>query len=144
MREIVDFVLHWMDAHPNVLWAAGASSLLIFLATLIGLPFIIIKLPQDYLVSQKDQSLRKYVRGTALDLPYRIMKNLLGWMLILAGLAMLVLPGQGLLAIVVGLSLIKFPGKQKALRTIVHQESVLKSANWIRRKAGKGPLEKPE
>jgi len=144
MREIVDFVLHWMDAHPNVLWAAGASSLLIFLATLIGLPFIIIKLPENYLVSPKDHSLRKYVRGTALDLPYRIAKNLLGWMLILTGLAMLVLPGQGLLAIVVGLSLIKFPGKQKAIRTIVHQENVLKSANWIRAKAGKAPLERPE
>jgi hypothetical protein len=144
MKEIVDFALHWMDAHPNVLWAAGASSLLIFLATLIGLPFIIIKLPENYLVSPKDHSLRKYVRGTALDLPYRIAKNLLGWMLILTGLAMLVLPGQGLLAIVVGLSLIKFPGKQKTIRTIVHQENVLKSANWIRAKAGKAPLERPE
>ena len=144
MKEIVDFALHWMDAHPNVLWAAGASSLLIFLATLIGLPFIIIKLPENYLVSPKDHSLRKYVRGTALDLPYRIAKNLLGWMLILTGLAMLVLPGQGLLAIVVGLSLIKFPGKQKAIRTIAHQQNILKSANWIRAKAGKGPLERPE
>ncbi len=144
MREIVNFVLHWMDAHPTLLWAAGASSLFIFLATLVGLPFILIKLPEDYLVSQRDHSLRKYVRGTALDLPYRIVKNVLGWMLILAGLAMLVLPGQGLLAIVVGLSLIKFPGKQKAIRTIVHQQSILKSANWIRAKAGRGPLERPE
>lgn len=144
MNDLMNLALNWMDAHPNVLWAAGASSLLIFLATLVGFPFILIKLPEDYLTSNRDHSLRKYVKGTPFDIPYRIVKNLLGGLLILAGLAMLVLPGQGLLAIVVGLSLVKFPGKQKVIRTIVHQQNILKSANWIRAKAGKAPLERPE
>jgi ABC-type amino acid transport system permease subunit len=143
MMELIDQALNWADAHSTLLWAAGVTSFVIFLATLIGLPFIIIKLPDNYLTSSRDHSLRRYVKGTPFDLPYRIAKNLLGVVLVLAGIAMLVLPGQGLLAIVVGLSLIKFPGKQRAIRAIVTQESILKSANWIREKAGKEPLQAP-
>ena len=40
-----------------------------------------------------------------------IAKNLLGFVLIVAGIAMLVLPGQGLLTIVVGVVLMNFPGR---------------------------------
>ncbi len=144
MHDIVAPFLNWMDAHPTLLWGAGAVSLFIFLVTLIGLPYLIIRLPADYLTIRRDHSIRRFVAGTVLDLPYRVARQLLGTLLILSGLAMLVLPGQGLLAIVVGLSLIHFPGKQRVIHGIVRQENILKSANWIRARANRPPLLPPD
>ena len=67
-------------------------------------------------------------------------KNLLGGLLVLSGIAMLVLPGQGLLTIAMGLLLMDFPGKHRLERRIVRTRPVLRSINWLRRKAHKNPL----
>ncbi len=143
MTSIVEIAVNWMQTHSSILWLAGVSSILIFLATLIGLPLLIIKLPENYLLDRRAYSLRKYVIGTPFDIPYQIAKNLLGGLLVVCGLAMLVLPGQGLLTIFSGLLLLKFPGKQKVIHAILRWKSVLKTANWIRRKAHKPPLRWP-
>jgi len=132
-----------MQTHSGILWLAGVSSILIFLATLIGLPLLIVKLPENYLLDPRAYLFRKYVIGTPLDIPYRITKNLLGVLLVVCGLAMLVLPGQGLLTIFSGLLLLKFPGKQKIIRAILRRKKVLKTVNWIRGKAHKPPLRSP-
>jgi UPF0716 family protein affecting phage T7 exclusion len=60
--------------------------------------------------------------------------------LILAGLAMLVLPGQGLLTILVGLVLVHVPGKRRLLRRILRQETVRETVDQLRRQAGREPL----
>jgi hypothetical protein len=70
-------------------------------------------------------------------------KNLLGAVLIVAGLLMLVVPGQGLLTIAVGLALTDFPGKFRLERWIVKRPSVWRTINWLRRRAGREPLERP-
>jgi hypothetical protein len=67
-------------------------------------------------------------------------KNLLGYILIAAGILMLVLPGQGMLTIVAGIMLLNFPGKYKLERWIVSRHQVLQSINWVRRRAGQAPL----
>ena len=68
-------------------------------------------------------------------------KNLCG-VLVLAGVAMLVLPGQGILTIVVGLMLLDFPGKFALERRLVggrrYRGNELDSA-----KANRPPLELP-
>lgn len=69
-----------------------------------------------------------------------IAKILIGVFLLLCGIAMLVLPGQGLLTILIGLSLIPFPGKHKLEQTILSRKSVRSSLNWIRTKAKKAPF----
>ena len=53
---------------------------------------------------------------------------------------MLVLPGQGILTIIVGLVLMDFPGKYGAERWAVSRGPVLPAINWIRAKAGKPNL----
>ncbi|MDP3283425.1 MAG: PGPGW domain-containing protein, partial [Desulfobacterales bacterium] len=67
-------------------------------------------------------------------------KNLLGYILIAAGILMLVLPGQGILTIVAGIMLLNFPGKYKLERWIVSRRPALQSINWARRRSGKDPL----
>jgi hypothetical protein len=72
-----------------------------------------------------------------------IVKNLLGIVFIVAGLIMLLLPGQGVLTILIGLTLMNFPGKHALERWIVRQPAVLRAINWIRAKAHQPALEFP-
>jgi hypothetical protein len=73
-----------------------------------------------------------------------VAKNLLGILLALAGLVMLVVPGQGLLTLVAGLMLVDFPGKYRLERWLATRPPVWRSINWLRRRAGREPLEQPD
>jgi hypothetical protein len=52
-----------------------------------------------------------------------------------------VLPGQGILTILIGVSLMEFPGKYRLERGIIHFGPVLKGINTLRRRYGRPPLE---
>ena len=67
-------------------------------------------------------------------------RNVLGCLLIAAGVAMLVLPGQGVLTILVGTMLVDFPGKRRLERWIVERGPVLRAMNWLRERAGREPF----
>jgi len=69
-----------------------------------------------------------------------VAKNAAGVVFVLAGLAMLVLPGQGILTILIGLTLVNFPGKRSLEKRIVRQEKVCFAINWMRSRAGRPPL----
>lgn len=70
-------------------------------------------------------------------------KNALGALLLVLGAAMLVLPGQGLLTILVGLLLIDFPGKYRLERRLLGGPRVLRAINALRERWKKPPLEIP-
>lgn len=73
----------------------------------------------------------------------RLLKNLVGWVLILAGILMVLLPGQGVITIIMGLVLSDFPGKYKLERRLAGNHRVLSGINWIRRRSGHPPLAPP-
>jgi hypothetical protein len=50
---------------------------------------------------------------------------------------MLVLPGQGLFTIIIGLMLSNYPGKFEIERKLIAIPTILKSINWLRRKSNK-------
>ena len=56
---------------------------------------------------------------------------------------MLVLPGQGVLTIVIGLLLMEFPGKTRLERWLVGRPSVLEFVNRMRTRRGRPPLQAP-
>ena len=58
-------------------------------------------------------------------------------------MVMLVVPGQGLLTILIGVMLTDFPGKYALERRLISQPSIFNAINWIRDKAGKEPLKRP-
>ena len=62
---------------------------------------------------------------------------------VIAGITMLALPGQGILTILIGISLMNFPGKRKLELRIIGQHTIYKAVNWIRAKAHKPPLQLP-
>ena len=70
-----------------------------------------------------------------------VLRNAVGWVFVVAGIAMLVLPGQGLLSILAGLVLIDFPGKHRLERRLLGSPGVRRAMNWLRRRAGKPPFD---
>lgn len=121
-------------------WVAlGVVSGLFFIGTLIAIPILIVRLPDDYFIQNHRQTWLQN-RHPVLRVSAYVFKNLLGYVFLLAGIAMLMLPGQGILTMVIGVSLIDFPGKQKLQRQLIGQPAVLRTINRIRRKFGRKPL----
>lgn len=121
-----------------VAWMVGVS-VVTFLGSLIAVPIVVVAMDADFFVRPE----KRGIPLNPLRLLRRILKNVLGWILLLAGLAMLLLPGQGLLTIALGVGLVDFPGKRKLQIRIVKLGKVHRSINWIRKKADKPPLELP-
>ncbi len=140
MAEFWQELQSWIEERQVVFaWLAGFS-VLVFLGSLIAVPIVVIQMRADYFVRTVEEELPR----TPLRIVRHALKNVFGYLLILSGLAMLVLPGQGLLTIVFGLSLIDFPGKRRAQTYLVRLNGVRRSIDWMRHKANKPPLEIPE
>ncbi|MDQ2076213.1 hypothetical protein [Marinimicrobium sp. ABcell2] len=141
MAVISEF-MHLLATHDTLLWFLAAFSILMFLGSLLALPIIIARLPEDYFSAPS----RRLLRGEQRPLPYWLMiagKNLLGALLLVLGVLMLVLPGQGLLTLSVGIMLLNFPGKYRLERWLVSRPPVLNTLNWIRHKKHRPPLRNP-
>jgi hypothetical protein len=117
----------------------GVVSGVFFIATLIAIPILIVRLSDDYFVQNHRRTWLQN-RHPVLRVSAYVIKNLLGYVFLLAGVAMLVLPGQGILTILIGVSLIDFPGKQKLQRKLIGQPAVLATINRIRKKFNRKPL----
>ncbi len=115
------------------------GSLVLFIVSLAVIPWLVTKIPADYFHEERRRRDALIERSLPLQLLLGF-KNLFGFLLILLGLVMLVLPGQGILTIVIGLFLMNFPGKYRLERSLVSRPKVLDSLNWIRAKAEKPPL----
>ena len=123
----------------RVLSLLGAVSVLLFVVSVLALPWLVARLPSDYF-DPRQLDARRRARHARHPL-YAIARNLFGLVLVLCGFLMLFLPGQGLLTMLVGLVIAEFPGKDRMERAIVSSSPVLRSLNAIRRRAGKPPLD---
>lgn len=74
----------------------------------------------------------------------RVLKNLAGGLLAIAGIAMLVLPGQGLLTLILALVLLDLPGKQKLEARLLSSPRLLSMLNRFRQRFGQPQLELPD
>lgn len=136
--ESVRPALNWALSPPALAWASGVS-LVFFVGSILALPWLVARLPEDYFVHDDDPPSAILRRPGAVTAS-RLLRNALGVLLLFAGVAMLVLPGQGLLTIIVALGLIEFRGKRALQRRLVSRPSVLSTLNKIRARAGKPPL----
>jgi archaellum biogenesis protein FlaJ (TadC family) len=133
----------WIPISETTLWWMGVVSVITFVGTLAILPIIVARIPADYFMRDRQSRAARHQQHVAWRLVGVVFKNIVGLALVLAGVAMLVLPGQGVLTILIGLSLMNFPGKHALERRIVQQPAVLQAINWMRRKAGQPPLKVP-
>ncbi|MDO8860808.1 hypothetical protein Q6D67_03755 [Haliea sp. E1-2-M8] len=126
-----------------LLWWGSGLSLLCLVATAVGVPWVVSRLPRDYFNKPRRSVWRSYGNVPRLVLILGVLKNIVGALLMLLGLIMLVTPGQGLLTLLVGLLLINFPGKYRFERWLVRHRGVLTALNWLRRRGGQPPLDPP-
>ena len=116
-------------------------SVVTFMVTLLALPILIIHIPDEYFLHEKRKTRNNPKDLKGFRLVCRILKNIMGVFFVLTGLVMLLLPGQGLLSILIGIMLMDFPGKYKLERTIIRRKKVLSTINWVRAKAHRPPLQ---
>ncbi|MBN1981792.1 MAG: hypothetical protein JW795_09685 [Chitinivibrionales bacterium] len=124
-----------------ILVIVSLLSALFFILSLIAIPLVIVRLPSDFFIrfTREKQPARRGLRKILL---YPL-SQVSGVILIAAGIAMLVLPGQGLLTILFGLLILDFPGKRRLVRRLLCLRQIRTGLNWVRRKAHKEPLLMP-
>ena len=133
-------LLAWVSDHQQLLVWAGIVSFVVFILSLLSLPWLVAQIPEDYFLPKKRQPTQWKQLHPIIRLLALIGKNLIGYGLIVAGLLMLFLPGQGILTLVMGLLLVDYPGKFRLERKLVKTPAILNSLNWLRRKAKRPPL----
>ena len=111
----------------------GTLSLIIFIFSLLTIKWLVTLIPSDYFIKKKNSEFRS--NYPIFWLVSIIIKNLVGYTLIVGGILMLVLPGQGLFTIFVGLMLSNYPGKFYIERKFIAIPSVLRAINWLRKKS---------
>lgn len=112
--------------------AALLGSVGMFVVTVVAIPIFFTRIPEDFFVDPRRHSL-----------PRRVLHNFFGGLLVGLGIAMLVLPGQGLLTMLVGLMFLDVPFKQRILRWALLHPKVKHAVDAMRAKAGRGPLIPP-
>ncbi len=133
----------WIREYQILFQTLGLASLALFVVSLVVFPLVVAYLPGDYFVRDKRDPAHQKRQHPVVWVMLSVVKNIFGFVLILAGIAMLVLPGQGILTILMGVALANFPGKFTLERRLVRRPAVGRALNRIRRFAGKDPLELP-
>ena len=137
----LDVILGWIQTHYELMSWLVVISILTFVVTLFAVPVLIIHIPDKYFLHKKRIPRNNPKDAIGFRLTCRIFKNILGFFFIVTGVIMLLLPGQGLLSILIGVMLMNFPGKYKVERAIIRQKKVLSAINWLRAKAHRPPLQ---
>lgn len=132
---------NFFSEHPTLFGWLAILSALIFVVSLAVAPWIVVRIPVDYFARRDRPASRWSQRHPLQRWTVWVVRNLLGILLVLAGMAMLVLPGQGVLTIVAGLLMMDFPGKYRLERRVIRTRPVLRSLNWLRKKNGAEPLQ---
>ncbi len=128
----------WVQA--AIPWLTAGSlvfTVLALLATFIALPRVLAGLPADYFLPEEERAPHEadespWVWGA---------RNGVGWTLIVLGIAMLVLPGQGILSVLAGLVLADVPGKRWMMRSLLARGPVRKAVDALRARHGAPPLQ---
>lgn len=123
----------------DVLLALFALSVVGFVGSLIVIPIILVRLPPHYFDERHPRAWMEN-HHPILRLVGHVLKNIAGGVFLVAGFAMLFLPGQGILTMLIGVSFLDFPGKRRLEAKLVGQPSVLRTINGIREKFGRPPL----
>jgi hypothetical protein len=137
MDGLFETVQQWIPV--DVLIGLTVASAIGFVGSLIAIPMILVRLPADYFDTRTPRHWMKD-HHPVLRLSGLIVKNIVGVVFLLAGFAMLFLPGQGVLTMLIGISLMDFPKKRELEAKMVGQPTVLGVINSMRQKFGKPPL----
>ncbi len=127
--------------NETTIWLLALFSIVSFVGSLMLIPVLAVRIPEDYFAEEQRHRWEPWAHEhPVIRWSLLIAKNLLGYLFIILGIAMLVLPGQGVLTILIGIMFINFPGKYRLERWAVMREPVLRTINRLRQRAGRAPL----
>jgi hypothetical protein len=129
----------------EVTWVGMLLTLLLFVITSVGgialVSFLLVRLPAAYFCDDfpRDFWVERHpiIRWTG-----RVLKNVLGVAAVFLGVALSLpgIPGPGVLLILLGVTLVDFPGKRCLERWLVGRPKVLNTINRLRQQYGRPPL----
>ena len=133
-------MLDWLQDHRALLVCLTAASAFLFVATLFFVPALITRIPADYYTNEQRPPGVWARHHPLVRIVMAVVRNVIGAVLVALGLAMLVLPGQGLLTILVGVLMLDFPCKYRFEKWLLSRPRIHAAVNWLRRRAGTEPL----
>ena len=123
----------WLEPVPVWVWGAlSAASLIGLVFAVLALPRVIARLPERWFVEPSPTFASRLRAAPAATL----CRNACAMLLLLMGVAMLVLPGQGVLTILAGLLLSDLPLRDRAVRALVSRPRVARALQRLRAMAG--------
>jgi len=120
------------------LWLGVGISAVLAVGSIALVAYVVIHWPCDHF--------KHHVPGTPSEPQNPLAtfgKNVAGVVLILLGLVMALpgIPGQGILTMIVGITLVDFPGKRGLERRLIGRPRILHAINRLRGRFGRAPLE---
>ena len=134
----LNFLFEIIVPYKDLIIWLGLISMVVFFFSLLSIKWLVGMIPEDYFI--RNGASKTKSNNPVLWYFVLIFKNLFGYTLIFGGIMMLILPGQGLFTIIIGLLLSNYPGKYKIEKKVIAIPSVLRSINWLRKKTNKPPI----
>ena len=128
---------------PRLILWTGLASMAVFVGTLAVIPLLVVRIPEDYFIDDHRPPWSWCRKHPLLYLLTLVLKNLLGLFFLAAGFVMLFVPGQGVITLLLGLTLMNFPGKRRFEKAIIRQPAVHGAVNWMRSRGNHPPLQVP-
>jgi hypothetical protein len=140
---VIDFILRLAHAYGDLGLAiqAGIVAGIALVTTALGIAMVV-WMPPDYFQSVPSGPPVWWRRHRVLLGAGLLIKNALGVLFVIAGAVMAIplVPGPGLLFMLLGFSILDFPGKRSVERRLLGVGSVLRSLNGIRARFKRPPL----
>jgi hypothetical protein len=107
--------------------------------SLIIVGIVIVRIPENYFSSHYQHD---FLPGSSWITRWGVViaKNLIGLLLVIAGIVMLIGPGQGILTILIGLIMMDIPGKRPLEARLIKRPTILAVVNNFRARYNKPPL----
>jgi hypothetical protein len=140
---MIDAFHHLMHFLGRIGWVWGVViSVVAGAGSLAIAAFVVVGWPSDQFTHSGP---RPFLAGRhpLLRLGGIVGKNLAGTLLIIIGFVMALpgVPGQGFLTMLIGLTLVDFPGKRRLERALVRRPAVLGAVNKLRARFNRSALE---
>lgn len=134
----LDLIMNWLASNQEIVVWVATISFIAFIASLLMMPWVLVRLPADYFLVNDSASL--VTRRSIKQLLVFALKNIVGVLLLVLGILMLFLPGPGLLAILIGLVLMNLPGKKRFIAKLLQTPTILVPINRLRESKGRAPF----
>jgi hypothetical protein len=120
------------------LWLGVGISAVLAVGSIALVAYVVIHWPADHF--------KHHVPGSPPEPQHPLAaaaKNIAGVILVLLGLVMALpgIPGQGILTMIVGMTMIDFRGKRGLERRMIGRPRILRAINRLRARFGRAPLE---